>query len=101
MVGASNVFNQVFEKDLDKLMERTKNRPLPTGRILPNTALFIGVILTLIGIAALYVINIKTAFFASLSIFLYACFYTPLKQKTSLSVFVGAFPGAIPLCWDG
>ena len=96
MVGASNVFNQVFEKDLDKLMERTKNRPLPTGRVLPNTALFAGVILTLIGIAALYVINLKTAFFASLSIFLYACFYTPLKQKTSLSVFVGAFPGAIP-----
>ena len=96
MVGASNVFNQVFEKDLDKLMERTKNRPLPTARIQPNTALFIGVILTLIGIAALYVINIKTAFFASVSIFLYACLYTPLKQKTSLSVFVGAFPGAIP-----
>ena len=96
MVGASNVFNQVFEKDLDKLMERTMNRPLPTGRVQPNTALFAGVILTLIGIAALYFINLKTAFFASLSIFLYACFYTPLKQKTSLSVFVGAFPGAIP-----
>ena len=61
-----------------------------------NTALFIGVVLTLIGIAALYIINIKTAFFASISIFLYACLYTPLKQRTSLSVFVGAFPGAIP-----
>ena len=96
MVGASNVFNQVFEKDLDKLMERTQNRPLPTERMHPNTALFIGVILALIGITALYLINIKTAFFASLSIFLYACLYTPLKQKTSLSVFVGAFPGAIP-----
>jgi protoheme IX farnesyltransferase len=58
--------------------------------------LFIGVILTLIGVGALYVINLKTAFFASLSIFIYACLYTPLKQKTSLSVFVGAFPGAIP-----
>lgn len=96
MVGASNVFNQVFEKDLDKLMDRTKNRPLPAGRVQPNTALFTGVILTLIGITALYVINLKTAFFASFSIFLYACLYTPLKQKTSLSVFVGAFPGAIP-----
>jgi protoheme IX farnesyltransferase len=96
MVGASNVFNQVFEKDLDKLMERTQNRPLPTERMHPNTALFIGVMLALIGITALYLINIKTAFFASLSIFLYACLYTPLKQKTSLSVFVGAFPGAIP-----
>jgi protoheme IX farnesyltransferase len=96
MVGASNVFNQVFEKDLDGLMERTMNRPLPRERIQPNTALFIGVVLTLIGIAALYIINIKTAFFASISIFLYACLYTPLKKKTSLSVFVGAFPGAIP-----
>lgn len=96
MVGASNVFNQVFEKDLDGLMERTMNRPLPRERIHPNTALLIGVVLTLIGIAALYIINIKTAFFASISIFLYACLYTPLKQKTSLSVFVGAFPGAIP-----
>ena len=96
MVGASNVFNQVFKKDLDKLMERTQNRPLPTERMHPNTALFIGVMLALIGITALYLINIKTAFFASLSIFLYACLYTPLKQKTSLSVFVGAFPGAIP-----
>ena len=96
MVGASNIFNQVFEKDLDKLMERTQNRPLPTERMHPNTALFIGVMLALIGITALYLINIKTAFSASLSIFLYACLYTPLKQKTSLSVFVGAFPGAIP-----
>ncbi len=96
MVGASNVFNQVFEKDLDGLMERTMNRPLPTQRIQPSTALFIGVVLTLTGITALYFINLKTAFFASLSIFLYACLYTPLKQKTSLSVFVGAFPGAIP-----
>ena len=96
MVGASNVFNQVFEKDLDGLMERTMNRPLPRERIQPNTALFIGVVLTLIGIAALYIINIKTAFFASISIFLYACLYTPLKQMTSLSVFVGAFPGARP-----
>jgi protoheme IX farnesyltransferase len=96
MVGASNVFNQVFEKDLDGLMERTMNRPLPRERIQPNTALLIGVVLTLIGIAALYIINIKTAFFASISIFLYACLYTPLKQRTSLSVFVGAFPGAIP-----
>ena len=96
VVAASNIFNQVFEKDLDKLMERTQNRPLPTNRMQPNKAVFIGVILTLFGISVLYIINFKTAFFASLSIFLYACLYTPLKQKTSLSVFVGAFPGAIP-----
>ena len=96
MVGASNTFNQVFEKDLDKLMLRTQNRPLPAGRMQSSTALFIGVVLTLVGVSTLYFINLKTAFFAILSIFLYACVYTPLKQKTSLSVFVGAFPGAIP-----
>jgi protoheme IX farnesyltransferase len=96
MVGASNAFNQVFEKDLDKLMLRTQNRPLPAGRMQSSTALFIGVVLTLVGVSTLYLINLKTAFFAILSIFLYACVYTPLKQKTSLSVFVGAFPGAIP-----
>ena len=96
MVGASNTFNQVFEKDLDKLMLRTQNRPLPAGRMQSSTALFIGIVLTLVGVSTLYFINLKTAFFASLSIFLYACVYTPLKQKTSLSVFVGAFPGAIP-----
>ena len=96
MVGASNAFNQVFEKDLDKLMLRTQSRPLPSERMQPNNAILIGVVLTLIGISSLYMINAKTAFFASLSIFLYACVYTPLKQKTPLSVFVGAFPGAIP-----
>ena len=96
MVGASNTFNQVFEKDLDKLMLRTQNRPLPSGRMQSSTALFIGVVLTLVGVSTLYLINLKTAFFAILSIFLYACVYTPLKQKTSLSVFIGAFPGAIP-----
>ena len=96
MVGASNAFNQVFEIDLDRLMLRTQKRPLPDGRMNPRSALFIGVALTLIGITSLYIINLKTAFFASISIFLYACLYTPLKQKTPLSVFVGAFPGAIP-----
>ena len=96
MVGASNTFNQVFEKDLYKLMLRTQNRPLPSERMQPNNAILIGIVLTLIGISSLYMINAKTAFFASLSIFLYACVYTPLKQKTPLSVFVGAFPGAIP-----
>ena len=58
--------------------------------------MYLGVILTLIGVVCLYLINLKTAFFASISTFLYACLYTPLKQKTPLSVFVGAFPGAIP-----
>lgn len=96
MVGASNAYNQVIEKDLDALMNRTKNRPVPAGRMSPNVALIIASILTLIGIVLLYTINPKSAMFGAISIFLYTSIYTPLKTMTSLSVFVGAFPGAIP-----
>jgi len=96
MVGASNAFNQWIERDKDALMDRTKNRPLPTGRINNFTALLIASLLTLLGILILNNINFKTAFFGALSIIIYTCIYTPLKSLTSLSVFVGAFPGAIP-----
>lgn len=96
MVGASNVFNQIIERDLDALMERTKLRPLPAGHMTVNRALALGLILTLIGLVALYWINPKTAMFGAISIFLYVSVYTPLKTKTPLSVFVGALPGAIP-----
>lgn len=96
MVGASNAFNQVIEKDLDSLMDRTKNRPIPAGRMRSNVALTIASLLTIIGIFLLYTINPKTAMFGAISIFLYTSVYTPLKTVTSLSVFVGAFPGAIP-----
>lgn len=96
MVGASNAFNQVIEKDLDALMDRTKNRPVPAGRMSPNLALIIASLLTIIGLVLLFTINPKTAMFGAISIFLYTSIYTPLKTVTSLSVFVGAFPGAIP-----
>ncbi len=96
MVGASNAFNQVIEKDLDALMDRTKNRPVASGRMSPNHALFIASLLTIIGLILLYNINAKSAMFGAISIFLYTSVYTPLKQHTPLSVFVGAFPGAIP-----
>lgn len=96
MVGASNAFNQVIEKDIDSLMDRTKNRPVPSGRMSSKVALLVASLLTIIGIALLYTINAKSAMFAAISIFLYTSVYTPLKTVTSLSVFVGAFPGAIP-----
>ena len=96
MVGASNAYNQVIEKDLDALMDRTKNRPVASGRMKPNVALVVASILTVIGIVLLYSINPKSAMFGAISIFLYTSIYTPLKTVTSLSVFVGAFPGAIP-----
>ncbi len=96
MVGASNAFNQVIERDLDKLMSRTKNRPVPSGRMSVNTALAIATVFTISGIIVLYIINPQTAMFGAISIFIYVSLYTPLKTKTPLSVFVGAIPGAIP-----
>jgi protoheme IX farnesyltransferase len=96
MVGASNTFNQIIEKDLDKLMDRTKNRPIAAGRISVNTGFIIASALTLLGLIILYNINPKTAMFGAASIFLYTSIYTPLKTVTPLSVFVGAIPGAIP-----
>jgi len=96
MVGASNAYNQIIEKDLDALMDRTKNRPIPAGRMTVRTAFIIATVFTILGIAILYYINQQTALFGAISIFLYTCVYTPLKTKTPLAVFVGAIPGAIP-----
>lgn len=96
MVGASNAYNQIIEKDLDALMDRTKNRPIPAGRMSVQTAFIIATLFTLFGIAILYAINPRTAMYGAISIFLYTCVYTPLKTKTPLAVFVGAIPGAIP-----
>ena len=96
MVGASNAFNQIIEKDLDALMHRTKGRPIPAGRMSVNNAFIIASVFTLLGVIILYTINKQTAMFGAISIFLYTCVYTPLKTKTPLAVFVGAIPGAIP-----
>uniref|UniRef100_UPI0040478D3F heme o synthase n=1 Tax=Flavobacterium sp. TaxID=239 RepID=UPI0040478D3F len=96
MVGASNVFNQIIEIELDVKMDRTKNRPLPSGRITKQNAFILGSVLTILGLAILYNVNPKTAMFGAISIFMYVSLYTPLKTLTPISVFVGAFPGAIP-----
>ena len=96
MVGASNAYNQVIERDLDALMDRTKNRPVASGRMSVRMALTIAVIFTILGLVTLFYINPQTAMFGGISIFMYVLLYTPLKTKTPLSVFVGAFPGAIP-----
>ena len=96
MVGASNAYNQIIEKDLDALMDRTKNRPIPAGRMTVRTTFIIATLFTILGISILYYINAQTALFGAISIFLYTCAYTPLKTKTPLAVFVGAIPGAIP-----
>jgi len=96
LVGASNTFNQLIERDLDAKMQRTKMRPLPSGQLSTGLALSIGFTLAIVGTMLLAMINTATAFFGVLSIVLYVALYTPLKTKTPLCVFVGAFPGAIP-----
>ena len=97
IVSSSNIFNQIIEKDLDKLMKRTKNRPLPKNEISQSLAMTIAIIFTIIGLYFMYSINLKVAILSAVSVFLYVAIYTPLKLITPLSVFVGAIPGAFPI----
>ena len=96
LVGASNGFNQIIEKERDALMDRTKNRPIPLGKISLKSAFFVCLIMIVSGIALLYLINFRTAFFGLISALIYIFIYTPLKTRTPLCVFFGAIPGAIP-----
>lgn len=96
ITGAANGFNQIIEKDTDRLMKRTMNRPLPTGRMKVNEAIVIASILAFAGIALLFLINPLSAILGFLGFFIYVVLYTPLKKIGPLAVFVGAFPGAIP-----
>ncbi len=96
LVGASNGFNQIIERERDALMDRTKNRPIPLGKISPKFAFVICLIMILSGIVLLYLINFRTAFFGLMSALIYIFIYTPLKTRTPLCVFFGAIPGAIP-----
>jgi protoheme IX farnesyltransferase len=89
--------NQYIERDLDGLMRRTADRPLPSGRLLPWEALFFGVVLTVGSEVYLAVlVNPLTAVLGLTVIAGYLFAYTPLKTRTSLSTMVGAFPGAVP-----
>lgn len=97
VTGSANGLNQVIERNLDKLMKRTAGRPLPTGVLSVTEALTFSLILGIAGISLLYfATNPLTAFLALCSLLSYAFVYTPLKQYTSFSVFVGAIPGALP-----
>jgi len=95
-VGASNGFNQVIERNLDAIMDRTKDRPLPSGRLSVMEAMIACTIMGLAGLGLLYLINPLSAEFGALSLFIYVAIYTPLKQVSPIAVFVGAIPGAIP-----
>lgn len=95
--GASVTINQIIEKDLDVLMTRTQNRPLPTGRITPNQAAIFAFIVGAVGITILYsYTNVLTTLLSILSMVLYSFVYTPLKRVGPIAVFVGAIPGALP-----
>lgn len=96
VTGSANGFNEIIEKDLDKLMTRTAGRPLPSARMTTGQALVISLLMGLCGTLLLLKLNFLTGVLSVFSILLYAFLYTPLKQKSPLAVFVGAFPGAFP-----
>jgi protoheme IX farnesyltransferase len=102
VTSAANGFNQIIEKDLDKLMDRTRNRPMPTEVLTINEALIFCSLSGIGGTILLWVYtNPLCGILGFISIVLYALIYTPLKRKTPFSVFVGAFPGALPTLIGG
>lgn len=95
--GASIVVNQIIEKDLDKVMTRTRNRPLPTGRLSVNEAITFCIITLSAGVVILFLYtNLFTTLLSIISMILYSFVYTPLKRVGPVAVFVGAIPGALP-----
>ena len=95
--GSSVTINQIIEKDLDKLMTRTQNRPLPTNRVSVREAIIFAVICFLLSVSILLVFtNVFTTILSVVSMLLYCFAYTPLKRVGSIAVFVGAIPGALP-----
>ncbi len=95
--GGSAALNHYLERDVDKLMLRTQNRPIPQGLIKPNDAMLFGIILVLLGVFILWwEINLLTVFLSLLTAFLYVLVYTPMKKMTWLNTTIGAIPGALP-----
>jgi len=95
--GAAVTVNQILEKDYDKLMNRTRFRPLPTNRISVNEAIIFSVVTLFIGLWLLMVFtNLLTVILSVVSMVLYVFVYTPLKRVGPIAVFVGAIPGALP-----
>ena len=97
ITAAANGFNMIIEADLDKLMDRTKNRPIPTGKLNVTESLIFCSVFGIGGTVLLWLFtNPLSGILGFVSIILYALVYTPLKRVTPFSVFVGAFPGALP-----
>ncbi len=97
VTGSSNGFNQIIERETDKLMTRTANRPIPTGRMSVTEGMIAASITGAAGIFLLwYYLNPLSGLLSAISLLLYVVLYTPMKRVSPLAVFVGAFPGAIP-----
>ena len=96
VTAASNGANQIWERELDKLMKRTENRPIPQGDMSVREALTIVILCLTIGLFMLYTINLISAVLGLFAFILYVFMYTPMKRVTPWAVLVGAFPGAIP-----
>ena len=106
VTGSANGFNQVLEKDYDKLMTRTQNRPLPLKNLKTLKAVLFSFIIGVIGLYFLSLIKphgsfygylSKSSAFGLLSLMIYVLSYTPLKRMSTVSIFIGAIPGAIPV----
>lgn len=96
VTGAANGFNEIIEKDIDKLMKRTMDRPLPAERMTTGQALVLSLFMGILGTLVLVKLNFIAGLLSVFSIFLYAFVYTPLKPKSRIAVFIGAIPGALP-----
>jgi protoheme IX farnesyltransferase len=96
IVGSANSLNMWWERDIDGLMARTRNRPLPAGRLSADVALGFGLALAVVSVPMLVMVNVATALLGLASLISYVAIYTPLKRHTHLALLVGAVPGAIP-----
>lgn len=98
VAGGTNAFNQLRERDVDARMQRTRGRPLPSGRITAGAAAAFAAVISLAGVGYLTLaVNLLTAGLAALTLTSYVLLYTPLKRKTSLNTLIGAVPGALPI----
>ena len=96
VTGAANAFNQVIEKDFDKLMKRTEDRPLAAKRMTISEGVLAAGFMSLFGISLLALLNPLTALLGTFSLVIYAFIYTPVKRISPIAVLIGAIPGALP-----
>jgi protoheme IX farnesyltransferase len=97
VAGAANALNQVLERDFDKLMKRTADRPLAAGRMTVSEAVLSAGLLSIIGLMLLALFNPWASFFGVMALLSYAFLYTPMKRISPAAIAVGAFPGALPM----